>query len=318
MSTNMIRSIMNTGPLNILVIGVTHERYEQQLAKTGHRFLSILTGDKDWNIDYGPIPSNYEIYDSIPDDFSPDIILLHTNYRADIAKALRLMYGVPVVRVTHTLPTSKEEIFHFTQYRPDLDVFISEYSMREWGGGNNSFVVDHGLDNDFWQPQPVERKPVILSCVNQWQSRDWACGWNLYVQVRNLLPQYEFKILGTNPGLSNPAPSLEALRHELSECSVFLNTSLHSPIPMALLEAMACGAPIVTTDTCMIPDYVENNVSGLFGRNAGELADAIKDLMENKEKREYFSIQASKTIAEKYNISKFINSWEEILQSVKL
>ena len=45
--------------LNILTFQ-THERYEEQLCKTGHNFYAFnLDGMKQWNTKYAPMPENY-------------------------------------------------------------------------------------------------------------------------------------------------------------------------------------------------------------------------------------------------------------------
>ena len=61
------------------------------------------------------------------------------------------------------------------------------------------------------------------------------------------------KVLGDSPGLSKPAESIEALREAYKTSSIFLNTSIHSPVPTVLMEAMASGCAVVSTNNCMIP-----------------------------------------------------------------
>ena len=49
--------------------------------------------------------------------------------------------------------------------------------------------------------------------------------------------------------------SFLSLRHyrTKSKYSIYFNTSLRSPVPFALLEAMASGMIVVSTSTCEIP-----------------------------------------------------------------
>ena len=112
--SNYIRNLLSANEkkdiLNILVIGATHERYEQQLALTGHNFYSYNDGGKQWNREYGEKPKNYVTLDSIPSYIRPDLILTHVSgQRLDIAHELANFYGIKIIRHTHTLPQSKEE-----------------------------------------------------------------------------------------------------------------------------------------------------------------------------------------------------------------
>ena len=70
---SILRSANRPKKLNILTFA-THERYEQNLCKTGHNFYSLAVG-KTWDTDYGDVPENYHIIDSIPDYLDFDLIL---------------------------------------------------------------------------------------------------------------------------------------------------------------------------------------------------------------------------------------------------
>ena len=63
--------------LNILTFA-THERYEENLCKTGHNFYSLKYG-KEWDTTYSQVPQNYHIINSIPDDVDIDLLLTHTS-----------------------------------------------------------------------------------------------------------------------------------------------------------------------------------------------------------------------------------------------
>ena len=53
--------------------------------------------------------------------------------------------------------------------------------------------------------------------------------------------------------------------HELfSAHDIFLFPSLMEGLPSVLLEAMASGMPVVTAETCGMPDVVEDGFNGLL------------------------------------------------------
>jgi hypothetical protein len=114
-------------------------------------------------------------------------------------------------------------------------------------------VIHHGVDTDTFSPNDMlcDRKPHLLSVVNDWVNRDWCCGFNLWRETTKDLPGPRRR--GT-PGLSEPAKSVADLVMKYRSSLVFLNTSLISPVPTALLEAMACGCAVVSTRNCMIPE----------------------------------------------------------------
>lgn len=74
------------------------------------------------------------------------------------------------------------------------------------------------------------------------------------------------------------------IAHELSQVSVFVLPSYMETHPNVVAEAMAVGAPIVTTNVGGIPFMIENGKTGLLvePQNPKMLADSIRCLWEDK------------------------------------
>ncbi|MCK4539471.1 MAG: glycosyltransferase, partial [Candidatus Krumholzibacteria bacterium] len=73
----------------------------------------------------------------------------------------------------------------------------------------------------------------------------------------------------------------------LGSFDIVAGSSLREGLPLAILEAMAAGRPIVTTDVGGNREAVENGITGLLV-DAGDpkaLADAIEDLWHDREQR---------------------------------
>jgi glycosyltransferase involved in cell wall biosynthesis len=314
-----VREATRPDKLNIVVIGATHERYEQALALTGHDFYCINHG-KTWDNDYGQRPENYLLIEEIPHHLMIDLVLVHTSCdRLETAFNISKYFNVPIIRHTHILPSVQDNVEAFKSIPVHLNTFISDYSRRQWGyNANNSMVVEHGLDTDFWcAGGNIKRDNYLLSVVNLWAQRDWACGWNLWKQtVDSHNAPLPYKVVGKNPGLSEPASSIEELRLEYQSAKIFLNTSLHSPVPMSLLEAMACGCAVVSTNTCMIPEVIQHGYNGLLANTPEELKQRCIDLLYDNDLAKTLGDNARKTIQEKYSLKRFLQNWNNIFQEV--
>jgi glycosyltransferase involved in cell wall biosynthesis len=76
--------------------------------------------------------------------------------------------------------------------------------------------------------------------------------------------------------LNGPADSIEKIEY-FRNADIFVYPSYHEGTPMAILEAMASGLPIVASRVGGIPDVVSDQVNGILvePRNPEQLADAI-------------------------------------------
>jgi glycosyltransferase involved in cell wall biosynthesis len=61
-----------------------------------------------------------------------------------------------------------------------------------------------------------------------------------------------------------PVVATEHMQELYSEHDIFLFPSLMEGLPSVLLEAMATGMPVITTETCGMPDVVESDYNGLL------------------------------------------------------
>jgi glycosyltransferase involved in cell wall biosynthesis len=96
-----------------------------------------------------------------------------------------------------------------------------------------------------------------------------------------------------------------------SQCDIYVQPSLIEPFGIAVLEAMACGKPVVGTNIGGMIDTIEEGVSGyrVEPMNPKALGEKITDLLLNPEKMREMGKNARerakkfdwKLIGEKYN-----------------
>jgi len=103
--------------------------------------------------------------------------------------------------------------------------------------------------------------------------------------------------------------------HKLSaDYDVFINTTNIDNTPVSLIESMALGLPIVSTNVGGIPYLVENNKEAILvePNNIKAMVKGVIDLLENSEKTNSFSING-RNKAETMDWQVVKNQWERIL-----
>jgi glycosyltransferase involved in cell wall biosynthesis len=85
---------------------------------------------------------------------------------------------------------------------------------------------------------------------------------------------------------------------------------------MVLLQAMACGTPVVAADTRALPEFVspENGVL-VDPHDAAGLAQALAALLADPERRQAMGA-AGRQSAERYGVETVTDDWETLYQSV--
>ena len=102
--------------------------------------------------------------------------------------------------------------------------------------------------------------------------------------------------------------------HEMSKASIFVLSSRFEGMPNALGEAMSVGLAVVSTDCPTGPrELIDHGKNGLLVQNESidELAEALKKLMEDKERREQFGKKAVQSM-KAYDIKAISDQWERI------
>jgi glycosyltransferase involved in cell wall biosynthesis len=197
--------------------------------------------------------------------------------------------------------------------RGHVNVFITDVSRKGWGFGDDpsACVIEHGIDTDLFSPDGGGRRAVALSVVNEWASRDKPCGYNWWRRATAGIP---VRVVGDNPGLSEPASGPEGLAGIYASHAVFVNTSQISPVPTSLLEAMAAGCVVVSTATCQIPDVIESGKTGVLCDTPDQMRAVLGEILASPQNYGYLGENARAYVRKRYGLDRFVKEWDEVLR----
>jgi glycosyltransferase involved in cell wall biosynthesis len=210
----------------------------------------------------------------------------------------------------------------FFQNSDDLNVFETlGIVLKE----KCTIVNGSGVDMKYFDKRPLPKEPCVLMTARL----IWSKGIREYLRaaeiVKEKMPNVRFILVG---GLDQNQESLtdDELRHYIEssvveyagysddvreyieQCSVFVLPSYHEGTPRSVLEAMAMGRPIITTNA---PGCRETVIDGYNGylvevKNHEQLAEKIEHLCNNSESRQIMGDNSYKLCAEKYDV-KLVN-----------
>ena len=101
------------------------------------------------------------------------------------------------------------------------------------------------------------------------------------------------------------------------EKDIFINTTNYDNLPVSVLEAMALGLPVVSTNVGGIPYIIKDKQNGVLVNpgEVSEMADAILQLIHNEELSTTISLNARK-YAEQFDWSIIKVKWQKLFNSI--
>jgi len=104
----------------------------------------------------------------------------------------------------------------------------------------------------------------------------------------------------------------------LASINIFVMPSIAEGLPNALLEAMAMGKPIVTTEVGGIPEIVKNGFNGLLvpPRDTLSLSKAIKELISNDRLAAKLGQAARDLVHDNLSIKAIAQKWQSLYLSI--
>ena len=204
----------------------------------------------------------------------------------------------------------------------DRDIFIQKHLVK---AEQAHLILGTGVDVEKFQPSnKSEHTPVVLFSSRMLITK----GLLEYMEAVRLLKQTglkaRFALAGTtDPG--NPASistgEIESWKESgliewwgwqedmpatLAQADIFCLPSYREGVPNALLEACACGLPIVTTDVPGCRDVVTHGVNGLLvpAMNANELAQALEILLADPQLRKIMGMAGRAIAINKFSLTK--------------
>lgn len=122
-------------------------------------------------------------------------------------------------------------------------------------------------------------------------------------------------------GVSNRTriyPPTSNIGEEYAKSSLLVMTSNYEGFPMVMIEAMACGLPVISFDyQCGPKDIIRHGENGFLVSNGdiASLADAMMKVMDDETYRKYLSENAKKIVMT-YSEDTVMNQWLTLFSSL--
>ncbi|MCL2717323.1 MAG: glycosyltransferase [Lachnospiraceae bacterium] len=184
---------------------------------------------------------------------------------------------------------------------------------------------------------PLKRNKEIVHSSRLEERKNQTGIINTLIRIHNDYPDYILKIYGNNSNdntkkkLENIIAANKAgdyiklmggsdnLERELVNASLYIYNSDWDGMPNAMMEAMALGLPVISTDCpCGGPaEFITDGINGLLipVRDDIALEKAVRRLLDDPDYAEKLG-QAARKISEKCNTKAVAAQWKDYIESV--
>ena len=97
------------------------------------------------------------------------------------------------------------------------------------------------------------------------------------------------------------------------DADVYVLPSRYETFPMSVLEAVACGTPVILTENCGVKEYFRDKVGLVVKPDSENLSEALLEILLDKRKQGFFR-RNSKIVIGSFNISKTVSKLEEVYE----
>jgi glycosyltransferase involved in cell wall biosynthesis len=169
-------------------------------------------------------------------------------------------------------------------------------------------VIPNGVDLSVFEPGSQDRSGLVFAAqggrANQF--KDYP---TLQAALERLEHPVEVAVLG-----DPPVPAAEVARR-LRAAELYVHPSRADTFPSGVLEALACGTPVVASRVGGIPEQVGDATGVLVGPGDPEaLANAIESLLADPERRRQMGAAGAADARERFSLDRQLDAYLDLYE----
>ena len=312
--------------------------YANRLAKRGHRITLISYDEKpNWfnlnkDIEFIQVPENKEIEIYIP---KCDVIVptswknIYQAINSNKAPVTFFEQGGSHIFEVDNLSKIKYDTVKSRMNLLNFIHTVSSYSKEKIkeNYGKNSEVITNAVDNTIFYPRKSIKSTdndIKITIIGSEGFKFKNINETLQA-IRNLRKKYNNIKLNwitqdepkQNKEKAIINPEQTEIGNILRKTDIFICNSEYESFCLPALEAMTCGAAVITTDNGGIRDFVKDNKNALIieKHNLKDLEEKMELLINNEAKRKDImrnGIETSKMFSWNNSVNKMENYYKEI------
>jgi glycosyltransferase involved in cell wall biosynthesis len=302
-----------------------HGSYLNNLARIDHDWYVPYKSDRS-EVGYGGRGPTFDVPDYVREvpaeqvrDLDLDLIIFQSpkNYFADQYELLSPeQLKLPKIYLEHNAPRP-----HPTDSKHPVDdpnvllVHVTHYNRLMWDNGRTpTIVIEHSAAID---PTATYRGQLErgITVINSMPRRGRIVGYDIFLEARKRVPldiagmqTEEFGGLGDIP--------YRYLHRRIADYRFLFSPIRYTSLPLAVVEGLTIGMPIVALATTELPMVIENGKHGYLSCDIDELIERMNALLAHPEEAKRLGDNARKLAQERFSLERFIRDWHKAFSLV--
>lgn len=224
---------------------------------------------------------------------------------------------LPTIYLEHNTPQPHPtNTRHPVADNPDLLlVHVTHYNQLMWDNGTTpSVVIEHAvaIDPGARYVGAREQGITVTNCI---QRRGRITGYDLFCAAREQVPLtavgMETELIG---GLGD-IPYRD-LHRTVAEYRFLFSPMRYTSLPLAVIEAMTMGMPVVALASTALPSAIEDGVNGFLSCDLAVLVERMRALIDDPDLAHQLGAMARETALRRFSLQRFAADWDAALALV--
>jgi len=190
-----------------------------------------------------------------------------------------------------------------------LLVHVTHYNRLMWDNGRTpTVVIEHSvaIDPSIRYSGHIERG---ITVINGMQKRPRIAGYDIFRHTQQRIP-LDAVGMGTDEfGGLGDVPYRD-LHRRVAEYRFLFSPIRYTSLPLAVIEAMTIGMPVVALATTELPTVINNGVTGFISCDIDTLIDPMQFLLANPDEARRIGENARARASIQFGLDRFIHDWQ--------
>ncbi|HEU4792563.1 MAG TPA: glycosyltransferase [Nitrolancea sp.] len=189
-----------------------------------------------------------------------------------------------------------------------LLVHVTHFNRLMWDSGQTpTMVIEHSVAID----RSVRHRGDLargITIVNGMQRRPRIAGYDLFLQARRAVPLDAAGMETEAFGGLGDIPYRD-LHQRIADYRFLFSPIRYTSLPLAVIEAMTIGMPVVALATTELPTVIEDSVTGYVSCDVSRLIERMRSLLADPDEASRIGANARAVAQERFGLDRFIRDW---------